>query len=347
MYGERDLGSPSPNSKGVKDLCRINSRVWGHSLVASITKNGVVVLTYRNIFIMGIKSLAMQEFKNLETAYLYFLEKFRNPRLSLTNFFKIQTAYKSENGLNSFILDTYNQKILMKPEIFCNSGLAVNLMKNSENQLELLKECRRDSRCTYAIALCGHWSFLKVKNGASDIKFVDRVIPTYPSDISPFEITFSEKGKLKEDLYPHGWDEIDWEVYYLMKDPSISFTKAIRDSEKNGSRLSRPTIRKRFKKILKDCKIQMNFFPRGYRGYDQVCFTFRTKYEIGLHNALKKIDRTSYLWKVRDFIILILFVEHYCATVRHFKEMEENGLIRNLTVSIPNRHYSSYEESSY
>jgi len=292
---------------------------------------------------MGIKSLAMQEFKNLETAYLYFLEKINNPRLSLINFFNIQNAYKSENGLNSFILDALEQKVITKPEIFCNSGLAVNLVENSENQLELLEECRKDSKCTYAIALCGRWSFLKVRRGASDIKFVDRVIPSFPSENAPFEMTLLEEGKLKEDLHPHGWDEIDWEVYNLMKDPSTSFTKAIRESKKNGLGLSRPTIRKHFRKILRSCKIQMSFFPRGYKGYDQIFFTFRTKYEIGLHNALKRIDRTSYLWKVRDTIFLTLFVNHYCATVRHFKEMEENGLIRNLTVSIPNRHYSPFE----
>ena len=88
----------------------------------------------------------------------------------------------------------------------------------------------------------------------------------------------------------------------------------------------------------------MNFFPKGYKGYERLLLTFRTEYEVGLYDALKKLDRTSFLWKVQDFIMLILFVDHYCATVRKFKELEENGLIRDLKVSIPNRHYTPFEE---
>jgi hypothetical protein len=295
-------------------------------------------------FYTNIKILGMDKFRNLGTAYLYFLEKIKNPRITLTEFFKIQDTYESKRGLGWFIEDIFKQKIVSNPEIFCNSGLSVELMKTSKNQLELLKECKKDSKCTYAIALCGYWSFIKVRKGASDIRFADRVIPSYPSEIAPYRLYFSKKGKLKSDLYPHGWDDIDWEVYYIMKDPSISFTKAIKESKVHGSGLSRPTIKKRFKKILNDCKVRLNFFPKGYEGYDKIFFTFKTDYEIGLYNALKKLDRTSFLWKVKDLIVLNLFVNHYCKTVRHFKEMEENGLIHRLKVSIPNRHYSPFEE---
>jgi hypothetical protein len=235
-------------------------------------------------------------------------------------------------------------RVISPPEIFCNTGVSVELLKPCGNQLELLKECRNDPKTTYAIALCGDWDFVRVRKGASDLRFADRVIPTYPSEVTPHEITFGEKGKLQNDQYPHGWDEIDWEVYYLMKDPSISYTEAIRESKKEGSALDRKTIKRHFKKICKPCKIQMNFFPRGYKDYEKVFFTFYTNYEVGLHNALRKLDRTSFLWKFNDFIALNLFVEHYCATVRHFKELEENGLIRNLKVSIPNRHYTPFEE---
>jgi hypothetical protein len=255
----------------------------------------------------------------------------------------MQNAYQSIDGVYSLIRNALKLHIIFPPEIFCNTGLSVELLKPCGNQLELLKECRNDSKTTYAIALCGDWDFIRVRKGASDIKFADRVIPTYPSYIAPHEISFDKEGKLKEDLYPHGWDEIDWEVYYLMKNPSISYTHAIRESKKNGMGLARETIKAHFEKILKDCKIHMSFFPKGYRGYEQIFLTFRTEYEVGLYDALKKLDRTSLLWKVQDFIVLILFVDHYCATVRNFKELEENGLIRDLKVSIPNRHYTPFE----
>jgi hypothetical protein len=287
---------------------------------------------------------SMEKFRNLEIVYLYFLEKSKDPRLTITKFLSLQNAYESDNALCWLISDALKMGIISPPEIFCNTGLSVEFLKPCGNQLELLKECKKDPKTTYAIALRGDWDFVRVRKGASDIKFADRVIPTYPSNVTPHEISIDEKGTLQNDPYPHGWDEIDWEVYYLMKDPSISYTRAIRKSRMEGSGLSRQTIKRHFEKILKDCKLRMNFFPRGYKGYEQVFLTFRTEYEIGLYESLKKLDRTSFLWKVQDFIVLNLFVDRYCATVRRFKEMEENGLIRDLKVSIPNRHYTPFEE---
>lgn len=286
----------------------------------------------------------MEELRHLDTVYLFFLELIRDPRISFADFFEMQNTYKSDNALRTLLREAFRKKVISSPEIFCNSGLSVMLEKTTENQLKLLKDCKNDPETTYAIALCGDWSFLRVKKGASDIKFADRVIPSYPGTTTTYEICFNEKGKLKNDLYPHGWDEIDWEVYYLMKNPSTSFTHATKQSKIEGTGLARATIRKSFKKILKTCKIRANFYPKGYDTYDKILFTFQTDYEVGMYNALKKLDRTSFFWKVRNFIILTLFVEQYCATVRHFKELEESGLIQNLKVSIPNRHYTPFEE---
>jgi hypothetical protein len=257
----------------------------------------------------------------------------------------MQTTYASFNALSLLIREAFEKEIISQPEIFCNHGLSVDLKNTTENPLELLEECKKDPLTTYAIALCGAWSFIRVRKGASDIKFSDRVTPTYPAKTTPQELWFETEGVLKEDHYPHGWDEIDWEVYFLMKNPSLSFTEAIRRSRNSGSGISRPTLRKRFPKVLEACKVQMNFFPEGYEHYDKVFFTFKTKYEIDLFNALKDLDRTSILWKVKDYVILILFVEQYCATVKHFKEIEENGLIHDLTVSIPTWHSTPLDKN--
>ncbi len=287
----------------------------------------------------------MQKFRNLGTVYLYFLNILKNPRISVTDFFSLQNVYESDDGLRILINDASKLGIISKPEIICNVGVSFEFLKPCENQLRLLKECKNDPVITYAIALCGDYDFVSVRKGASDLKFMDRVCPTFPSKATTCEIAFGEgkKEKLQEDRYPHGWDDIDWEVYYLMKDPSIPLTEAIKKSRKEGTGLDRKTIRKHFEKILKDCRIQMNFFPKGYKGYEQLFLTFRTEYETGLYSALRKLDRTSFLWKVHDFLVLNLFVDHYCATVRHFKELEEIGLIQALKVSIPNRHYTPFE----
>ncbi|MGD2250834.1 MAG: hypothetical protein PVF58_20745 [Candidatus Methanofastidiosia archaeon] len=286
----------------------------------------------------------MNEIRHLSTVYLYFLKHLKDVRLSYRKFFKMQNAYKSKDALRSLLNEAYEKHVISKPEIFCNTGVSIELQRKSKNQLKLLKECKEDPETTYAIALCGYWSFLRVRKGASDLRFVDRTIPTYPSNIAPRELTFTEKGTLIEDPYPHGWDEIDWEVYYLLKKPSRSYTDALRESKKNGLGISRDTLKKRFKKIMNVCKVHMNFFPRGYRAYDEIFFTFKTEYELGLYDALKKLDRTSFLWKTKDFLILNIFVERYNASVKHFKEMEENGLIYDLKISIPIRNYSPFLE---
>jgi hypothetical protein len=49
------------------------------------------------------------------------------------------------------------------------------------------------------------------------------------------------------------------------------------------------------------------FFPFGYSGYNKLFVTPRTKYEVRLVKALRKLDRTTYLWKSNDTIILSLF----------------------------------------
>ncbi len=288
----------------------------------------------------------MQKLRNIRTVYLYFLNMLKNPRMSVSEFFYLQNVYASDDGLRWLINDAFDMRIISRPELFCNIGVSVELMKPCENQLRLLKECKNDPSTTYAVALCGDWDFIRVKKGASDLRYADRICPTYPSKIAPHEIIISEegKGKLKQDEYPHGWDEIDWEVYTLMKDPSVPVAEAIKKSKREGSGLDRKTIKNHFGEILKDCKIQMSFFPEGDRGYEQIFFTFNTEYEIGVHEALSQLDRTSVLWKVQNFLVLNLFVDRYCATTRHFKELEEIGLIHDLKVSIPNRHYSPFEE---
>lgn len=286
----------------------------------------------------------MKKFRHLDIVYQYFLAKTKNPRLTINDFFPQQNAYESTRALGWLLRDAYALRIISRPELFVNIGVSFELQNTDENQLELLKKCKNDPKTTYAIALCGAYSFLRVYKGASDLKFADRVVPVYPDEITPQEIVFDKEGELENDCYPHGWDEIDWEVYELMKDPTTSFTDALRQSKKEGSGLNRKTIRDHFKKILKDCKVHMNFFPDGYKSYDQVFLKFKTEYEIGLYETLKKLDRTSFLWKVNDFILLTLFVHHYCATVRRFKELEEKGLIQHLKVSIPNRHYTPFQD---
>jgi hypothetical protein len=210
------------------------------------------------------------------------------------------------------------------------------LSKEPESPLRLLEERKKDPSVIRAVALGGDYSFLQFSEGASELNYAEAVKPSFPGKIHVEDLTFDREGYLDPDPYPHGWDNMDWKVYSAMRDPTVSYREV-----GNTLGVSWMTVKRHFEKIMKDCKVMMAFFPEGYRGYDQVLFTFETTYEIGLKEALEKIDRSSYLWKYNDTIILTLFVDKYNDTCEHFKELEENGVIHGLRISIPMKHYVS------
>lgn len=262
----------------------------------------------------------------------------KDPRITLKRFHKEHSLYKAPNATARAFHTAIDKKIISKPELYCNCGFAVKLHKNNDNQLEVLHELSNNPRITYAVALCGDYSLITFELGASDLKYADRITPTFPARNKVENLVPVDVGRIECDPYPHGWDDIDWEVYYLMKDPSKSFSKAAENSD-----LSWITVKKHYCKIIKDCRVHTSFFPKGYGGYSRAFLTFKTKYEIGFINALQKIDRTTYLWKVRDLIILILFVDHYNKSIKRFKQLEEVGLIHDLKVSIPTRYYTPHD----
>ena len=117
-----------------------------------------------------------------------------------------------------------------------------------------------------------------------------------------------------------------------MRTPTISYSKVGRIS------VSWMTIRRRFQEI-KDCKVLIAFFPREYKGHSRLLATFKTDYEIGLEKALKKVDRSSYLWKFDEKIILTLFIDNYNDATARLSELEDRGLIVDLYVSTPIRYF--------
>jgi hypothetical protein len=234
--------------------------------------------------------------------------------------------------------------VLSGPFIFCNKGIEVTLEKNGRSPLRMLEEKKRDGKTNYAIALCGDWSLISFKYGASMLQHTCTVIPSSLSSARTQveDLLFDEKGTLSRDPYPERWDELDWKAYEILGSPrEITYFKA-------GQNLgvSWKTVGNRFEKIMKQCKVLTCFFPLGYRGYNQLFVTFRTEYETGLIKALKRLDRTTYLWKYDNMIILNLFLlpdpmSPNRATGR-FQELEEIGIIHDLHVSIPIQWYNVF-----
>lgn len=228
--------------------------------------------------------------------------------------------------------------------MFCNKGIDVTLVKDEKSPLKMIEEKKNDSKTNFAIALCGDWSLISFAYGPSTLEHTCTVTPESLSNVKTEveDLMFDEEGTLERDLYPHGWDELDWRVYDVLGYPRrISYYKA-------GQNLgvSWKTVKNRFKKILEQCKVLICFFPLGYNGYNQIFVTFKTKYEVGLVRALKNLDRTTYLWKSGDTIILNLFLlpdpMSYNRATERFKELEEIGIIHDLHVSIPIRWYNVF-----
>jgi len=106
------------------------------------------------------------------------------------------------------------------------------------------------------------------------------------------------------------------------------------------------TTREYYIEILKQCKIITNFFPLGRKQYNPSLVTLKTDYEIGLVKGLKTLNRTTYLYKTNNTIILYLFISPLPKEQNHFADrfhrIEEMGLISDLHISTPYRWKSSW-----
>lgn len=260
-----------------------------------------------------------------------------NPRVTNTEVHRKISPYNSQNSTSQLLKESFAEKKVVGPYLFCNSGFSFQIKKLRGNSLKILRSLERkpQSDVTHAIALSGRSSLLVFRKNGNDLKFTDSIVPTLPAKLKAEEFQIEEiKGKLKEDKYPESWNEMDWKVFYEMRAPRASYGKIA-----GRLKVEWITVRRHYHKILADCKVLTAFFPKGYNGYSRLLAVFKTKFEVGLIESLKKLDRSSYVWKCKDFILLTLFVDNYNLASERLELLEENGLIRNLSVSIPIRYY--------
>ena len=99
------------------------------------------------------------------------------------------------------------------------------------------------------------------------------------------------------------------------------------------------TAREYFLEVLKQCKIMTNFFPLGTEAYSPLLVTFRIDYETGAVKGLKNLDRTTYLYKADNKIILLVGTTPTPRAQNHiidkFERLEETGLISDLHILTP------------
>lgn len=271
----------------------------------------------------------------LESLHSFMVAYAENPRVSVRNLHRDYSHYKNREATRRLISDARKEQVIIGPHIWCNTGVDVEVYHDVDDPLLFLDHKKEDPQVTYIMALIGDPSVIVFKIGASVLSYGESIIPTYPSQKSIESIRLTEKGKLPVDQYPHRWDDLDWQVYHEMRDPSVSFVKS---GKKLG--VSWHTVKNRFEDIVKDCKSWVTFLPRGYNSYQQSVLLFKTKYEVGLREELQKIDRTSILYKFGDTLMLQLFMD-YALQNLFFYKLKREGLIQELKVSIPIGWHSS------
>ena len=267
----------------------------------------------------------------LEALYHMYLHYIEEPRISDTKLHRLHSPYKILATTSNLLKKAREKFILIGPFIYCNSGISVELICDSDDPLALLDQAKKDPAVTRAVTLCGEYSFLCFRRGATILTYAEAISPTYNSDFKIEDIQLTDKGFLPVDPYPRCWDELDWKIYHLMRNPLVSYPKV---SAQLRSEVTWKTVATRYEKIMKSCKPWIGFFPEGMNHYSQTFLTFKTAYEVSLREELHNLDRTSYLYKSGDTILLNLFLDN---TAEHyiFVKFKKEGLIHDLKVSIP------------
>ncbi len=283
--------------------------------------------------------------KHLKTLLNYCKMTKINPRIEYSKFHRKYKPYSREQSTIDLINAAYNQGVITGPVLYANVGIEVELLGYVDDPLEYLKICKEDKKTTLAYALHGDWSFIRFKYGASMLDFADSVLPNaYPNSgkyIEHIEIE-EKKGTLPQDPYPHGWSDEHWNIYKSLRMPrSKTFREA---GEQVG--ISWDSAKKYFYEVLKQCKIHSCFFPLGKEGYGHQIVTFKTEYEMSILRALENLNRTTYMYKTDEIIILILFLIprpfDFNISTNMFKEFEEKGYIQDLHVCTPRQWHHTF-----
>lgn len=275
---------------------------------------------------------------NERMKYVLLTTLLENPRITLRELSRIIGSLRNWKlqGSAQRIVDTlFTNGILVGPYLYCNSGKKVTLFKKKD-----MKEEKLDKE-DFSISLAGDYSCLHVsQNGKGTLLYADLIKPSFPRKVALegsitgaerayFKTWFRAPGRLKPDIMPD-WDDEEWELYKVMRNPRQNFFDV-------GKKLKLPwkTVKEQFQKIVKDCKVCTGFYPLGYSQYDPFLVTFRTEYETGIRKFLTGLDRSSWLFKVDDMLILYLFQTHINLTCLKFAEINEMGIIEDFRVGIP------------
>ena len=261
----------------------------------------------------------------------------QDPKIPFSEIHRNYNLYSRRKSTIETIKNAIIRKVVWGPHLFTNGGIEASLIHDIDNPREFYKECIVNPKTSLVILSDGHWPIFWCKQGANTLQNYESILPNKGkvSNKKIEGIFFEEKETLPVDKYPHRWFEEHWNIYYSLKFPRI---KSFRDAGKELG-IDWQMARVLFKEILMQCKVITNFFPLGREQYNPSLVTLKTDYEIGLVNGLKTLNRTTYLYKTNNTIILYLFIRPLPKERNHFADrfhrLEEMGLISDLHISTP------------
>lgn len=240
--------------------------------------------------------------------------------------------YERKQSTIDLINKAKERKLIFAPRIFCFHDAKARLIEYKYVPVVDLYEEKKKDPCVYMVtALSGAYSLIYFKRGGKNLTFVTCTTPSYPAltSFTEIDITTYRKGELPEMQPPQSWDQLDWKIYELRRNP---LTSSVKIGEKLG--VTFQTVLTRYKNILKNCEIWLPFFPNEYANYVPYMVTLKTDYETGILSELKKLDRSSYLYKFDSTLVLTLFFDKHLE-IDSFLNLEKIGMIHDLRVSYP------------
>lgn len=268
----------------------------------------------------------------------------KTPRAHFTFINKALYTYSRKASIIDLVKKAYRRQVITGPFLVTNAGIDVKMIFGEKNTREMYQKAKEDKDTTLVMELeSSGLTLLHFKLGANTLQYSDAILPATHREPDPCisDLVIRKKGILESDAYPHGWDDLDWKVYRVLNDVRKNFTEVAQDLG-----ISATTVSNRYKKIIKQCKSLVCFFPNGVRNYNYQVATFKTAYEKGIISALKSLNQTTYVYKAYDTLILVLYLPLNSQSVnkstRKFKELEEKEVIHDLHVSTPFRWYNIF-----
>ena len=308
--------------------------------------------------------------KNLKGTKLYFelfMRIVNNPRITAKNIAK-QYSYsgrgRSPSTFSWHIRHMYLKKISSEPQLVLKSHTEVHATaylceyQRDKGFYDMILKLNNDREISYALALSSKKFFVTSSNkdldfGKYHMDIEEKSIlftPIYPlpkgwnkemeKAFSRFSDTRLKRGLLPRTLHKNlEWDPLDWDIYHKTnkKLRSFSYTKIARELETTPT-----TVRTRFLERIKPECVQINyFFPKGYDLYKYAFLKMKTDFESSLVKALEKLPCTSYVYPLKESLIVILFHENIDHVTLALKKLEKKGtidsyLLYNALSCIPN-----------